>query len=74
VVIDYRDACRAIDAQRLLSSAGIRAVYILDRVIAFSDDPMLTQWIVQRLDVPAADAERALALLEKHGLRETSGT
>jgi hypothetical protein len=56
-----------------LAEAGIRAVYIPDLVIAVSDDPMLTRWIVQRLEVPADDAERALALLEERGPWETTG-
>jgi hypothetical protein len=68
VVFDYRDADRAVRAQRLLWAAGIGAVYIPDKLVAVSTDPNATLWLVQRLEVPAPDAERARALLDEYSL------
>ena len=68
MVIDYRDADRAVRAQRLLWAAGIEAVYIPDKLVAVSTDPNATLWVAQRLEVPAPDAERARALLDEYDL------
>jgi len=68
VVIDYREAPRAIAAQKLLAGAGIVAVYTQDKWVAVSDDPTMTMWLVQRLQIPVTDASRALAMLQQYGL------
>ena len=70
MVIDYRDADRAIAAQKVLATAGIVAVYTIDLVLAFSEDPELTRLLVQRLQVPNGTAARATALLKGHDLWE----
>jgi hypothetical protein len=72
VVIDYTEADRAITAAAL--GRGGDPDRLLPRlVVVVSDDPTLTWWIVQGLDVPNADAERVLALLVEHGLHKTIG-
>jgi hypothetical protein len=68
VVFDYRDSRRAWAAHQVLDSAGISAVYIPEKVIAVSDDPAATLWLVHRVTVPEADDVRAAAILEAHGL------
>ncbi len=75
MVVDYREAKDAITAQKLLAEAGIVAVYIPDKVVAVSDDPSLTRWLVQRLQVRKSDAARAAVILKQYGLQgEPMGT
>jgi hypothetical protein len=68
MVIDYRDAGRAVRAQGLLWAAGIGAVYIPNKLVAVSTDPNARLWVAQRLEVPAPDAERARTLLDEYDL------
>jgi hypothetical protein len=68
VVVDYREARDAITAQKLLARAGILAVYIPDKIVQVSDDPTQTMWLAQRLQIPEADAVRAVELLAEYDL------
>ncbi len=70
MVIDYREAERAIAAQKVLAQVGIFAVYIPDKVVMVSDNPEMTRWLVQRVEVPPSAAVRATALLKDHDLWE----
>jgi hypothetical protein len=68
VVLDYGDVRMACAAQRVLDAAGIPAVYILEKLVAVSDDPTATLLLVHRVTVAPADAQRAAAVLDEHGL------
>jgi hypothetical protein len=68
VVFDYRDSRRAWAAHQVLEAARIPAVYIPEKVIAVSDDPNATLWLVHRVTVPEADDARAAAILDQYGL------
>ncbi len=70
MVLDYQTALRAIQAQLVLHEAGIAAIYIPDKLVTVSADPMATQWFVHRLEMPDAVADRALALLDEYSLRD----
>jgi hypothetical protein len=68
VEFDYRDSRSACLAQRVLDAAGIPAVYIPEKLVEVSDDPNATLWLVHRVTVSEADAPRAVAVLDEHGL------
>lgn len=72
MVFDFRDSRLAWAAYQSLDAAGIPALYIPDKVIAVSDDPAATLFLVHRVTIPEADACRAAAVLESHGLVPTS--
>jgi hypothetical protein len=71
VVFDYRDSRWAWAAHQVLDAAGIPAVYIPEKVIAVSDDPAATLWLIHRVTVPAADTVRGAAILDEHSLVPT---
>jgi hypothetical protein len=68
VVIDYRDARLAVAAQRVLAGAGIAVVYTPEALVAVSNDPTATQWVVHRVAVPAVSDVPATAVLNEYGL------
>ncbi|MBN9118484.1 MAG: hypothetical protein J0I06_04880 [Planctomycetes bacterium] len=53
---------------RILTGVGIEAVYVPEKLISVSDDPLATQWIVHRVTVPGSDDARAAAVLGEYGL------
>jgi hypothetical protein len=67
-VFDFSQPGQGILAQRVLAEAGVRAVLtpykLLDRGLGLEATP----FVVHRVEVPAADAGRAAAVLDAHGL------
>ena len=65
MVIDYREAWRAADAQRILARAGVAALYTPDKLVSVSPDPTATLWVFHRLEVQPGDGDRARAILDE---------
>lgn len=68
MVIDYRESRLAVAAHRVLSRAGIAAVYTPEKLVTVSKDPNATLLLVHRVTVPATDVARAAAILDEHGM------
>jgi hypothetical protein len=73
MVIDYRDVCQAVRTRQALEEAGVAVHYTPNKLISVSLDPAATQWIVHRLEVPAAESTRARAILDESNLWPRQG-
>jgi hypothetical protein len=69
MVLDYAEGRPAMAALRVLWDRGFAAVYLPDRLVAVSPDPLATQLIAHQIELPDDQTQRAIAGLEYFGLR-----
>jgi hypothetical protein len=74
MVIDFAQGSQAVQALRVLSEAGVAAVYTPDKLTGRSANPLDTHLITHRIEVPDADRLQALVILRDCGLHPPRGT